>query len=229
MAQSFDNLKAEYQSLYNSLQIRPDKKLKLEWYISKLISYREIYERVGLKLSMPWYIIGILHGRESSFNMTKNLHNGEPWNQRTKLVPAGRGPFDSFEESCIDAMIYDGLAFIKDWSLPHALYQCEKFNGFGYRNKHPDVLSPYLWAGSYHYQAGCYATDGRFDRNFIDDTIGVATLIKELEARGLIKLGQSQLDKVELPAPTPVKELPQAPYKPSLLSRFKGFLSRLFK
>ena len=225
MSKPFKSLELEYLSLFNSLQIRSDKLDMLKWYRDKLLANRSVYESVAIKMNIPWYIIGAIHGRECSFNLSKCLHNGEPWDRKTTKVPAGRGPFDSFEESCIDALIYDGLAYVKDWTLARCLYECEKYNGFGYRNKHSEVLSPYLWAGSYHYQAGCYATDGRFSPKYIDDTIGVAVLIKDLANRGIITL--SEYNTESQPAELPKKEVSKAPLpRPSILSRLRSWLSR---
>ena len=42
------------------------------------------------------------------------------------------------------------------------LYELERYNGFGYRDRRPQVLSPYLWSFSNHYSRGKYVADGRF-------------------------------------------------------------------
>ncbi|MEB3117756.1 MAG: hypothetical protein VKL01_05270, partial [Limnothrix sp.] len=63
-----------------------------------------------------------------------------------------------------------------------------RFNGFGYRLYRPTVLTPYLWSGSNHYQAGKYVADGKFDPQAVSEQVGVAVLWKALEAMGAIDL-----------------------------------------
>ena len=40
------------------------------------------------------------------------------------------------------------------------LFRLEAYNGSGYRDKHPDVKTPYLWSFSNHYTRGKYVADG---------------------------------------------------------------------
>ncbi len=49
--------------------------------------------------------------------------------------------------------------------LPGTLYKIEGYNGWGYRMKHPQVYSPYLWGFSNHYQKGKYIADGTWSDN----------------------------------------------------------------
>jgi lysozyme family protein len=90
-------------------------------------------------------------------------------------VPAGRGPFDTWEEGAIDALTYDGLTEIPDWRLEKMLFHCEKYNGTGYHSK--GLPSPYLWAGSTIQQPGKYVADGKFDPNEIDEQPGCCGIL----------------------------------------------------
>ena len=96
--------------------------------------------------------------RESDCDFDTYLGNGEPLDEVTTLVPAGRGPFDSWEEGAIDALTYDGLTEVTDWRLEKMLFHLEKYNGLGYHNK--GLPSPYLWAGTTIQEPGKYVADG---------------------------------------------------------------------
>ena len=98
----------------------------------------------------PWYVVGVIHALESSLNFGRHLHNGDPLTARTVQVPAGRPktgqpPF-TWEASASDALRYQGFDKWKDWSIPGTLFKLEGYNGFGYRDHHADVPSPYLGA-----------------------------------------------------------------------------------
>jgi lysozyme family protein len=71
-----------------------------------------------------------------------------------------------------------GLADSPPWDIPRMLYEAERWNGFGYRNRR--VPSPYLWAGTQHYVQGKYTKDHTWDPNAVSKQIGVAPILKRL-------------------------------------------------
>lgn len=150
------------------------------------------YEKVGKALGIPWWFIAILHHRESSGDFAGVLHNGEKiigTGRKTRLVPAGRGPFNSWEEAAIDALRLKGLHNIRDWSLERVCYEAERFNGFGYYFH--NVPSAYLWSYSNIYKGGKYIADGVWDSNARDRQVGVMPLLKMMMSRdGTIKFGR---------------------------------------
>ena len=100
-------------------------------------------------------------------------------------VPAGRPtegtpPF-TWEESAIDSLRFSKLDQVKSWDVPGLIYQIERYNGFGYRLRHPEVLTPYLWAGSNHYTKGKFVADGKFDPDAISKQTGAAILVSRLQ------------------------------------------------
>lgn len=167
-------IKEKYEKMYNSMLTTND----ASWYVKKAMANKMRYERVSSVTGVPWQIIACIHARESSFNFKACLHNGQPWNKVTTIVPKGRGPFLSWEEAAIDAIKYDKLDVVKDWSIGNALDKLERYNGLGYRKM--GVPSPYLWSYSDHYKKGKYSSDGKYDPNLIDKQIGCAVLLKEL-------------------------------------------------
>ena len=128
---------------------------------------------------VPWAVVAAIHMRESDFDLTCNLCNGEPLGRVTRQVPRGRGPYETWEASALDALGLEREAFPGEWTLAGAARFLERYNGLGYarRGRH----SPYLWSGSTAgLGAGKYVEDGRFDATAIDDQVGCLPLLKAL-------------------------------------------------
>lgn len=138
------------------------------------------YKAVEAKTGVPWFVIAVIHMRESSQNWSRSLAQGDPWNRVSTRVPAGRGPFRSWEEAAIDALVncHPYLSKKKDWSVGGTLTNLELYNGAGYyfRNK----PSPYVWAGTNQYSGGKFVADGVYDPNHVDTQPGCAGLILAL-------------------------------------------------
>ena len=141
----------------------------------EIIQDKSRYQAVECDTNVPWMMIAAIHSRESSRNWNTYLGNGEPLDQVTTMVPAGRGPFDTWEEGAIDALTYDGLTEITDWRLEKMLFHCEKYNGLGYYNK--GLPSPYLWAGTTIQEPGKYVADGKFDPTVWDTQPGCCGIL----------------------------------------------------
>jgi lysozyme family protein len=173
-----------YELLYESCLVRPNRRAAVDQLVAAITKNRARYQKVGKALGIPWYVVGIIHSLEASGNFTRHLHNGDPLTARTTHVPAGRPktgkpPF-TWEQSAIDALRGQGLAAWKDWSVPGTLFQLEGYNGFGYRDHHPTVPSPYLWSFSNHYARGKYVGDGQFSPTAVSQQCGAALLLKRL-------------------------------------------------
>lgn len=184
-------LKDEYQRLFDTCMIRSEKARQVETILSKIELNRNRYAAVGDPLGIPWYFVGVIHNMEASLNFKTHLHNGDPLTQRTVRVPAGQPktgepPF-TWEESAADALKLERLHGLNDWSLPTTLFRLEKFNGFGYRTKHPEVLSPYLWSFSNHYTRGKFIVDGKFSSTAVSAQCGAAILLRRMAETGTIK------------------------------------------
>jgi lysozyme family protein len=72
---------------------------------SRLVAAKQRYITVSLKTGVPWFVIAVIHERESSQSWFASLAQGDPWNKVSVHVPAGRGPFQSWEEAAIDALV----------------------------------------------------------------------------------------------------------------------------
>lgn len=163
---------------------------------SALVGAKKRYQAVEAKTGVPWFVIAVIHMRESSQRWDRSLAQGDPWNMVSVHVPAGRGPFTSWEEAAIDALAncHPFLAKKKNWSLGPTLANLELYNGAGYANK--GRPSPYLWAGTDQYIAGKYVRDGVYDPEHVDTQPGCAALLKEMmRLDPSIKFGMSTTAK----------------------------------
>jgi lysozyme family protein len=175
-------LSNEYQSLFDTCIVRPEKSNEIESNVNSMKAHKDRYDAVADQLNIPWYFIAIIHCLEASLKFNTHLHNGDPLTARTVQVPAGRpltgNPPFTWEASAIDALTLEGFAANSDWSIPHMLFAFEKYNGFGYRSK--GINSPYLWSGSNQYTKGKFVQDGKFDSEAISKQTGAAVLLKRI-------------------------------------------------
>lgn len=190
---TFLSLKKQYAKLWQSLEIKPAWRSKLDAAANKILVNKSQYMRVQRETGVPWYFVGVIHMRESSCNFSTHLHNGDSLKARTWRVPAGRPktgspPFDWYF-SAADALRMKGLDKLPGWDIETILYQLERYNGFGYRQYHKATLSPYLWQGTGHYcdadsACGKYVSDGKFSSAEADKQCGAAAVLKVLEEMG---------------------------------------------
>ncbi|MCA6117872.1 hypothetical protein J6524_23775 [Bradyrhizobium sp. WSM 1738] len=138
------------------------------------------YQAVSAKTGVPWAVIAVIHQRECSQDWSRSLAQGDPWNRVSVRVPAGRGPFRSWEEAAIDALVNCApyAARNKEWSIGRTLAKLEQYNGLGYAAR--GRPSPYIWSGTDQYQSGKYVRDGVYDPNVVDSQPGCAGLLKAM-------------------------------------------------
>ena len=188
-------LRDEYETLFNTCKIPLEHGHKVESVIDRINTNKATYISVAEQTNIPWFFIASIHNMEASLNFKTHLHNGDPLTARTTHVPSGRpktgNPPFTWVESAIDSLTFQGLTSNTDWSLSSLLYHLEEYNGWGYRTKHPDVLSPYLWSFSTHYISGKYVADGRWSSTARSDQVGAAVILRRLVEHGYIEfLGQ---------------------------------------
>ncbi|MCK1475522.1 hypothetical protein IVB27_12070 [Bradyrhizobium sp. 197] len=156
---------------------KPTRKAEAANVAARLHKARHRYQAVGRETGVPWPAIAVIHERESSQDWRASLAQGDSWNRVSVHVPAGRGPFESWEAAAIDALAEcpPFLARHKDWSIAAALTALETYNGIGYAAR--GVPSPYLWSGTNQYRAGKYVRDGVYDPSKVDSQLGCAALM----------------------------------------------------
>jgi lysozyme family protein len=183
-----DALRAQYQKLFETCAVQPARQAEADRAAQRLMTNSFRYQAVAAKTGVPWPVIATIHMMECGGRFDQHLHNGDPLTARTVQVPAGRPadgepPF-AWEASAEDALVLAGMAAWQDWSVPGTLYKLEGYNGWGYRLRHPDVLTPYLWAGCQHYAAGKFVADGTWSATAVSKQIGAAVLLRRLMAAG---------------------------------------------
>jgi hypothetical protein len=94
-------------------------------------SAKSRYQAVAAKTGVPWAAIAVIHERECSQDWTGSLAQGDPWNRVSVHVPAGRGPFRSWEDAAVDALVNCApyAARNEDWSIGGTLTKLEEYNG----------------------------------------------------------------------------------------------------
>lgn len=147
-----------------ALDSEPFKLAELTKVCTKIKNAKARYDIIENATGVPWDFVGTFHFMEASLRFEACLHNGEPWNKKTTLVPKGRGPWSSFEEAAIDALKYDKLANKPKgyWTLARMLEFAESYNGTGYRKR--GILSPYVFAyTNLSDEMGKYVADHIYD------------------------------------------------------------------
>lgn len=168
----------DYQHLFDTLTITNiDGVIEAAKWV---LNGKETYEETVQGTKLPWQLVGCLHYRESDCDFTTHLHNGDSLKKRTVNVPAGR-PLDeppfTWQESAKDALFtLKKWDTVDTWDIPNILKHFEDYNGTGYLQYHPNVLSPYLWSFSSNYFKGKYASDGHFDTELKDKQCGTVPL-----------------------------------------------------
>lgn len=176
-----------------------------------LVKEKTSYQRVEAATGVPWFVVAVIHQRESSQNWSKSIAQGDPWNAVSTRVPAGRGPFKSWYDAAIDALVNCApkAATWSDWSPGGALTLLEQYNGLGYAYK--GVPSPYIWSGTDQYKSGKYVADHVYDPNKVDEQLGCAGLLLAMQQEDpSIQFGYEQhtsthvpLEHPAAPSPTP--------------------------
>lgn len=205
-------------SLIKTAKITKD----LTWYkkvfLPLMLSGKSHYKKVQDETGIPMAFVACIHAREASSDVGKfqrYLGNGQPLNQKTTIVPKNRGPFSSWHEGAIDILTDKKLHLIKNWDLEKCVYEWEKYNGMGYKNRGKN--SPYVWSGTNHGEnSGLFIRDGVYDPNAKDQNLGCYAYYELLiEADQDFKIGKEA-------------EMSVSPETKSVLQKIIEFILSLF-
>jgi len=143
----------------------------------KAVTNKARYQSIEARTGVSWIFIAVSHYRESTQNFSKSLAQGDPWNKVSTHVPAGRGPFASFEDAAVDALANCAphAARNTDWSIGGMLTLLERYNGLSYANANRP--SPYIWSGTDQYTIGKVLVDHGPIEEVVDKQLGCAGLI----------------------------------------------------
>lgn len=158
------------------LDQEPQKLAAVKSICADIMENQMHYNLVREKTGVPMLLIGAIHYRESSLNFNTMLHNGEPLNRKSRIVPIGVGPFATWEDAAIDALKGEGCMDVKDWSFANCMAFAEKFNGRGYRKR--GIYSPYVVSfTNMSDEIGGFPSDGVYSKEYVNKRPGVAALI----------------------------------------------------
>lgn len=209
-----------YDRMFRACEVTPGKEGELQRACSKVMAglprYRNVAHSLGFfgeEAEITAFVIGVVHYKEASCDFSRVLHNGEKivgTGQKTKLVPKGLGPFDTWEASAHDALLANKSFFrVSSKEIGDILYVIERYNGTGYiTGKGKADTSPYLWACSnINDGKGLYTKDGEYDPEASTrGSIGAAVILKELYNMNIFKCLTSWM-VVEKKMPLNSKEL----------------------
>lgn len=188
------------------------------------------YQAAEKRTGVPWYFIAVAHEREASQRWDTQLGQGDPLDRVSIHVPKGRGPFATWEDGAVDALVHcPPYAYAnKDWSIGGTLTMLERYNGVGYANMNRP--SPYIWAGTDQYVSGKYVRDGVFDPAAVDKQLGCAGLLMAMMAMDrTISFDGKTPPIVILPNPTPIDVPPVVPKPVSGWAAFFAAILSIFK
>lgn len=184
MHHDFAGLAPEYDRLWATMVVDPTKLRVIDHIAGVLIGSKTRYQVVAESTGVPWAVIALIHEMECSGNFRLNLANGDSLLHRTVHVPAGRPvrglpPF-TWEVAAEDALCFQQLNLITDWSIARICFELEGYNGWGSRAH--GIATPYLWSYSNHYTRGKYVRDGVYDANAVSQQMGAMPLFKRMMA-----------------------------------------------
>lgn len=214
---NYEDLRDEYRRLWDSALHVDDFVSASRATARKIYASKPRYQQIETELGVPWFVVGAIHAMESGCRFSCHLHNGDPLTARTTLVPAGRPktgkpPF-TWEESARDALTMKGWHNIASWPIERILYECERYNGFGYRKYHKDVLSKYLFSGTqWGRKPGRYVEDGRWSSTAVSKQTGVVAILMRLQ-----EVDTSIRFAYDEPAEVPAPERPAQAVEPDLV------------
>lgn len=179
-----DSSPAYYEDLWRTMRVLPGWQGQVDDQADFAVRNRARYEAVEAKTGVPWPAVAAIHRLEGGASWATCLHNGQRWDRRTTLVPAGRGPWGSWEEAAVDAL---GRHDPAGWTIGATLGYFEQYNGWGYRSK--GRHSPYLWSGSLH-GVGVgktlrkYVGDSKYSPSAVSKQVGAALILRAIADRG---------------------------------------------
>ena len=169
--------KRGYQAMWDAASIT--RKSRAQAATATVLAHKSTYVAAEKATGVPWWWIGGIHYREADCNPRGCLANGDPavgTGRRTTHVPAGRGPYATFEESAKDAIAYERYTNPQWDQISYCAWAAEKFNGFGGGRNN----SSYLWAGTSKEQPGMWVRDHVFDERATDPRVGVVAIWKTI-------------------------------------------------
>lgn len=190
----------DHQHNVKMLEVLPGKQGELNAVVAKYKENKERYDKVAKATGIPGMLICAIQYRESGFDFTRYLHNGQKLGKPTTYVPAGiLFKEDEWEKAAIHALGGDvtdanGKPSLKSFQtirqslgltanstdMGAMMAFSEQYNGMGYRTR--GIRSCYVYAGTNLNQAGRFVADCKFDPKSVDQRLGTAAIIMGIQS-----------------------------------------------
>lgn len=192
--------KPDWSYLAYTAKIDPDKKEAVFSLAKQQVKFWSRYQTVSRLTGVPAGVIADIHFKECSLDFNRCLHNGDRVignGKKTWQVPAGRGPFSTWEEAAIDALemkksvMPTGKNWAKyytsqEWTTVSILKFHQIYNGLGHQNKGLEY-TPYDWAYTNHHdETGNYYTDGKYSSSQKISSPGTMALMLARDSMGFL-------------------------------------------
>jgi lysozyme family protein len=223
MGIKFEDLRDDYAQLWSTMSLRADWAQKAANAAKGIFTNRDKYRTVESLTGVPWFVVGLIHQMEADLDFHAHLHNGDPLTARTCNEPVGRPlgghpPF-LWSDSAADAIRYDKLDQVPQWTFERVAFQLEKYNGFRSRTEH-HINTPYLWSGTNHYDRGKFVRDNMWDGTVASKQVGAMPILRQL-----MQLDATIAEVLKSEAPVPARPAGEAPgtQPPVTASDVEGF------
>jgi lysozyme family protein len=180
---TFEKVAPEYAKNWAQMKILPAHVPEITKLARLADAGKPRYQAVEKSTDVPWPMVAIIHQLECSGRWDQHLANGDSLKARTHNVPKGvlpppaTPPF-SWHDAAVYALQHRGLAHVSSWTIERIAFECEAYNGWGYRSH--GILTPYLWSFSSLYRRGKYRTDGHYDPDLVSSQVGALVLLQAL-------------------------------------------------
>src|SRR5258708_19594477 len=87
-----DDLRLQYQTLFNGCVINPAHLGTVNGIVSRILPNQARYQSVAVPLGIPWYFVAVSHNLEAGLSFNRPLPNGHPPTPATRQVPPRRPP-----------------------------------------------------------------------------------------------------------------------------------------
>ncbi len=108
-----EKLKQTNDLRWKAMKIRPERLASIDKTALRLVGLQSRYRPIAKAVwsdEERWPIVGVIHDRESGCDFGCNLAQGDHWDRKSIYVPAGEGPFGSFDEAAVHALVRDDCA-----------------------------------------------------------------------------------------------------------------------
>lgn len=180
----------DQEARWHGATINPKNRIACDVAVAMYQRNQYRYEEIAAMKpgTVPPQVLFCLHLRESDCNFKCSPAQGDSLQRRSTHVPRGRIPDKeppyTFEQAAYDSYFNVDRLDLKNWkNIKGTLDACTGFNGWGPEYK--GIPSSYVWGATSVQRPGKYIRDGVWSSTAVDSQLGVAAILKAMQARGI--------------------------------------------